>query len=164
MPDTKQEFIVREISKYNWNILERIQGREKTKLFNSLATELKKTFSKKEINIWTFNSATAGGGVADLLDAFTSLSREKSINWHWFVIRVKRKSKFFKSTKIFHNVLQGNKDIRITDGVFKDYLKGIEFNIGALKNLFNSAAKGKYKIPDIILVHDPQPHGAISPF
>jgi trehalose synthase len=156
MPETKQEFIIREIPEYNWSILERLQGRKRTKLFNSFASQLKKTFSKKEIEIWTFNSAAAGGGVADLLDAFCSLSKEKNINWRWFVI--KGDENFFKSTKIFHNILHGKKDLKASNGILRNYLKGIEFNVKILKNfLLPLAEKGRYKIPDIILVHDPQP-------
>ncbi len=150
------ELMVRKIPKYNWEQIDKFYGKKKTKSLIHYADKLKKTLGKKNIEIWTFNSATSGGGVADLLDALLSLSKKHGINWHWFVI--KGNSAFFNSTKIFHNVLHGNKKIKITNQILKNYLQGTRSNVRGLQRvLLKSAHTEKIKIPDIVLVHDPQP-------
>ena len=91
------------------------------------------------------NSTAYGGGVAEILHNLIPLIRSLGIDVRWFVIE--GTDEFFKVTKSFHNALQGNKELKLTEGMKKLYL---DINERNSKDLDLS-------VFDYVVVHDPQP-------
>lgn len=91
------------------------------------------------------NSTSFGGGVAEILHNLVPLMRDVGIDARWFVIE--GTNEFFNVTKSFHNALQGNKELRLTDEMKELYL---EINKKNAEDLDLSPF-------DYILIHDPQP-------
>jgi len=91
------------------------------------------------------NSTAYGGGVAEILHNLIPLMRSLGIDVRWFVIE--GTDEFFKVTKSFHNALQGNKELKLTEGMKKLYL---DINERNSKDLDLS-------VFDYVVVHDPQP-------
>lgn len=94
------------------------------------------------------NSTFEGGGVAEMLRSLVPLARSLGIDARWYAIR--GHDDFFKVTKKFHNMLQGQ-DLSISlDEIFGEYLANIKDN-----------ARNTAITADMIVVHDPQPAALI---
>ena len=107
--------------------------------------ELKQLAAPLEGRGWAnVNSTMVGGGVAEMLQRVIPLARALGINAEWNVI--KGNENFFKVTKKFHNLLQGEFQPISLDEIFGSYLQTIDEN--ARNNLLAS---------DLVVVHDPQP-------
>ncbi|USH00763.1 glycosyltransferase [Thermococcus argininiproducens] len=91
------------------------------------------------------NSTSFGGGVAEILHNLVPLMRNIGLDTKWFVIE--GTNEFFNVTKSFHNALQGNKDLRLTEDMKSLY---IEINKRNAQEFDPSAF-------DYLLIHDPQP-------
>ncbi|AHF81302.1 trehalose synthase [Thermococcus paralvinellae] len=91
------------------------------------------------------NSTAYGGGVAEILHSLIPLMRSLGIETRWFVIE--GTDEFFKVTKSFHNALQGNKELKLTEDMKKLYLDINKKN----------SEDFDLSVFDYVVVHDPQP-------
>ncbi|NJE09211.1 glycosyltransferase [Thermococcus sp. M39] len=96
-------------------------------------------------SIANVNSTAYGGGVAEILHNLIPLMRSLGIDARWFVIE--GTDEFFKVTKSFHNALQGNKELKLTEEMKKLYLSVNEKN----------SKDFDLSVFDYVVVHDPQP-------
>ncbi|ASJ05077.1 trehalose synthase [Thermococcus barossii] len=96
------------------------------------------------------NSTPYGGGVAEILSNLVPLMNDIGIMTEWWVIE--GNDEFFNVTKTFHNALQGNKDLKLTQEMTNLYLKTNEENA-------KSAELSEF---DYVLIHDPQPAALID--
>ncbi len=95
------------------------------------------------------NSTAYGGGVAEILHNLIPLMRNLGIDAKWFVIE--GSDEFFNVTKTFHNALQGNKELKLTQEMKDIYLRVNKKNA---ENLDLSQ--------DFVIIHDPQPAALID--
>ena len=106
----------------------------------------------KGISVVHVNSTLKGGGVAEILRSLVPLFNLVGINCRWEVIQ--GTEKFFRTTKLFHNLLQGlilkNKK-NITQDMLDEYRRVNEENIRRI-NLSS----------DVVVIHDPQPAALIK--
>jgi trehalose synthase len=94
------------------------------------------------------NSTRFGGGVAEMLHRLVPLFGELGVNTRWEVLE--GSPLFYKTTKSFHNTLQGERGI-VTPNMYKEYEKVNKQNS---KNLnFDS---------DAAIIHDPQPAALVK--
>ncbi len=91
------------------------------------------------------NSTPYGGGVAEILGNLVPLMRDIGVDTKWLVIE--GSEEFFNVTKKFHNALQGNKDLKLTEDMKDLYIK---------TNKKNSEDFDLSSF-DYVLIHDPQP-------
>jgi len=91
------------------------------------------------------NSTSFGGGVAEILHNLIPLMRDVGLDARWFVIE--GTDEFFNVTKSFHNALQGNKELRLTEDMKHLYIETNRKN----------AADVDLGSFDYVLIHDPQP-------
>lgn len=91
------------------------------------------------------NSTSFGGGVAEILHNLVPLMRDVGLDARWFVIE--GTDEFFNVTKSFHNALQGNKGLRLTEDMKHLYIETNRKNAGDVD-------LGSF---DYVLIHDPQP-------
>ncbi len=91
------------------------------------------------------NSTAYGGGVAEILHNLIPLMRDVGLDARWLVIE--GTDEFFNVTKSFHNALQGNKELRLTEDMKKLYIETNKKNAGD----FDLSGF------DYVLIHDPQP-------
>lgn len=94
------------------------------------------------------NSTSFGGGVAEILHRLVPLMRDIGLDVEWKVIT--GSDEFFRTTKAFHNALQGM-DVALTQDMKKTYLFHNEMNSKKLS--FDH---------DFVVVHDPQPAAIIT--
>ncbi|MFH1846309.1 MAG: glycosyltransferase [Candidatus Omnitrophota bacterium] len=94
------------------------------------------------------NSTRYGGGVAEMLHRLVPMFEELGITTRWEVI--KGSELFYKTTKSFHNALQGDEQY-ITPEMYEEYKKVNDDN---LKEMDLRA--------DIAVIHDPQPAAFIK--
>lgn len=95
------------------------------------------------------NSTFSGGGVAEMLRSAVPLARGLGIDARWYVIE--GSEEFFRVTKKFHNLLQGQDQPISLDEIFGAYLDTIEEN-----------ARNAHIVSDLIEIHDPQPTAMIT--
>jgi len=125
-------------------------GRKKVKDYREIIGEnvesiQEKAESLKGGTLANVNSTSFGGGVAEILHNLIPLMRDVGIDARWFVIE--GTDEFFNVTKSFHNALQGNKELRLTESMRQIYVGVNRENAGDVDlNTF-----------DYVLVHDPQP-------
>ncbi len=125
-------------------------GRKKLKDYREIIGEnvesiQEKAESLKGGTLANVNSTSFGGGVAEILHNLIPLMRDIGIDARWFVIE--GTDEFFNVTKSFHNALQGNKELRLTESMRRIYVGVNRENAGDVDlNTF-----------DYVLVHDPQP-------
>ncbi len=125
-------------------------GRKKLKDYREIIGEnvesiQEKAESLKGGTLANVNSTSFGGGVAEILHNLIPLMRDVGIDARWFVIE--GTDEFFNVTKSFHNALQGNKELRLTESMRQIYVGVNRENAGDVDlNTF-----------DYVLVHDPQP-------
>ncbi|ASA77999.1 trehalose synthase [Thermococcus sp. 5-4] len=96
------------------------------------------------------NSTAYGGGVAEILSNLVPLMNDIGIRAEWWVLE--GSDEFFNVTKSFHNALQGNKNLKLTEEMKNLYIKTNEEN----------AQKTDLTEFDYVLVHDPQPAALIE--
>ncbi len=92
------------------------------------------------------NSTRQGGGVAEILDWMIPLMRELGLDASWEVIE--GNPEFFKTTKAFHNGLQGN-EVGFSRHMIETYEETVAGNAERLRPILESA--------DFVIIHDPQP-------
>ena len=94
------------------------------------------------------NSTRYGGGVAEMLHRLIPLFKELGIETRWEVL--KGTELFYKTTKNFHNALQGDQQV-ISPEMFEEYKRINKENAGEL--VLDS---------DFVVIHDPQPAAFIE--
>jgi len=94
------------------------------------------------------NSTRLGGGVAEMLQSLIPMFNELGIKSNWDVIN--GSGLFYKTTKAFHNALQGEEQ-NITPEMYEEYLKVNRENASNIS--FHD---------DVIIIHDPQPAAFIK--
>jgi len=99
------------------------------------------------IRMLNVNSTRQGGGVAEILQRLLPLLEELEVKTRWEVVT--GSEVFYKTTKSFHNALQGTKQ-RITAEMYEAYL---ECNRENAKRLNLDA--------EVTMIHDPQPAALI---
>ncbi len=99
------------------------------------------------IRMLNVNSTRQGGGVAEILQRLLPLLDELEVKTRWEVVT--GSEVFYKTTKSFHNALQGTKQ-RITAEMYEAYL---ECNRENAKRLNLDA--------EVTMIHDPQPAALI---
>ncbi|MEX1997805.1 MAG: glycosyltransferase [Candidatus Andersenbacteria bacterium] len=103
--------------------------------------------------IWHINSATQGGGVAELLRSQVALEQGLGLNSIWLVIRP-ADPHFFVVTKKIHNGLQGD-TTPPTRTEWKLYAAESQRFAQALEE------QGRLNPANLIIAHDPQPLAAV---
>lgn len=98
------------------------------------------------IKVVHVNSTRYGGGVAEILHKLVPMMVELGIDASWEVIE--GDATFFKTTKGFHNALQGN-EVEMPESWLRDYEETNRKNAENLRENLSSA--------DIVFIHDPQP-------
>lgn len=106
---------------------------------------LEKAERVKGATFTNVNSTSFGGGVAEILHNLIPLMRDVGLDARWFVIE--GTDEFFNVTKSFHNALQGNKELRLTEDMKRLYIETNRKNAGDVD-------LGSF---DYVLIHDPQP-------
>ncbi len=119
---------------------EAIIGSVATMKLQQLARDL------KGANVVHVNSTRQGGGVAEILDWMIPLMRELGLNASWEVIE--GNPEFFKTTKAFHNGLQGN-EVGFSRHMIETYEETVAGNAERLRPILEKA--------DFVIIHDPQP-------
>ena len=99
-------------------------------------------------SILHINSTRVGGGVAEILNRLIPLFNELGIKADWDVIS--GSPLFYKTTKSFHNALQGDR-VCISPEMYSEFVKTNKEN-----------AKNISFDYDVVVIHDPQPAGFIT--
>jgi trehalose synthase len=111
--------------------------------------EIEKYFSKlQNKKIIHINSTSEGGGVAQILHSLVPLLKNGKANCSWYKMRAKKE--FFEVTKKIHNIIQGDGE-KLTKKEEEIYLE-------TSKKLAEELKKKKF---DLLVIHDPQPLGAL---
>ena len=99
------------------------------------------------------NSTKVGGGVAEILSWLTPLMNELGCQASWEVIE--GNEPFFRTTKSFHNGLQGN-TVALPQSMLDVYESTVAENAERLRPVLQDA--------DVVFVHDPQPAALLKHF
>lgn len=99
-------------------------------------------------SILHINSTRVGGGVAEILNRFIPMFNELGIKADWNVIT--GSPLFYKTTKSFHNALQGQR-ISISPEMYSEFIKTNKENAKTIPFDY-----------DVVVIHDPQPAGFIT--
>ncbi len=100
------------------------------------------------------NSTRVGGGVAEILYKMVPLMQALQLDTYWEVLE--GNEEFYKCTKAFHNIFQGNKSLFPNAQLLNIYEKTNAQNSEKLRSLLQEA--------DFVFIHDPQPLALISHF
>jgi trehalose synthase len=121
------------------------------KIIGDVRTEriIEKAKPLKNLFVSHCNSTLYGGGVAEILDPLTLLSNNLGIKTEWRVIH--GTPDFFSVTKKFHNALQGDRSLHLTD------LKKEIYEWVMKKNSIRNRTDH-----DFMVIHDPQPLALID--
>jgi trehalose synthase len=92
------------------------------------------------------NSTRVGGGVAEILSWLIPLMNELGLETSWEVVT--GSSEYYKTTKTFHNGLQGN-EVILPQHMLDIYEQTVTENAEKLRANLESA--------DFVFIHDPQP-------
>ena len=105
--------------------------------------------------LWNVNSTPRGGGVAELLAALIPYDRGAGVDERWLVIE--GSPEFFAITKKIHTLLHGvaPDGSEITPVERRAYEQAMARNSAALLD--------QVKPGDVVLLHDPQTAGLVSP-
>lgn len=98
--------------------------------------------------IWMINSASRGGGVAEMLGQMVSLLRELGLDTRWVVLRPDRRE-FFDLTKHLHNLIHGEGRAKLSAEEHDLYVSTSRAGAEELKRIVGP--------DDVLVVHDPQP-------
>jgi len=92
------------------------------------------------------NSTKEGGGVAEILKWLVPLMNDFGLNARWEIIE--GNDEYFKTTKSFHNGLQGRPTV-LSKSMQQAYEGTVEENANRLRPILEEA--------DFVIIHDPQP-------
>ena len=92
------------------------------------------------------NSTKEGGGVAEILNWLIPVMNELGLDASWEVIN--GNEEYFRTTKSFHNGLQGNPTV-LSPMMKQAYEDTVEENAQRLRPILEEA--------DFVIIHDPQP-------
>ncbi|WIV65805.1 glycosyltransferase [Natrialbaceae archaeon AArc-T1-2] len=106
------------------------------------------TATLEDARILHLNSTATGGGVAELLRSIVPLCRDLGLDDNWLVMDAG--DDFFEVTKAIHNGLQGSES-PLTEAMKATYREVNERNAAELEKTY-----------DVVVIHDPQPLGAIE--
>lgn len=101
----------------------------------------------KGISVTHVNSTSTGGGVVEILRSLVPLFRLVGIPCRWEVMQ--GTDKFFRTTKLFHNLLQGlslKGGQKLTQDMLDEYRRINDENM-----------KKVDLASDVVIIHDPQP-------
>jgi len=105
--------------------------------------------------VWTVNSTSRGGGVAEMLWSLVAYARGAGVNARWTVIE--GSEDFFRTTKRIHNMLHGSEGDGLGLGAEDE---SVYLGVGAE----NARELGRLVRPtDVVLLHDPQTGGLVAP-
>jgi len=118
-------------------------------LSNGISKEIEQ-LSKglKGLKVFHVNATPRGGGVAEILRSLVPLMKGVGLDARWYTIPPR--NNFFEITKKMHNALQGKK-----------YKFPFEARKKYIFHMARSAELMRDMRPDIWVIHDPQPAGAI---
>ncbi len=102
----------------------------------------------KGVNVFHVNSTAQGGGVAEILKNLVPLMKGVGIKASWYTIPAH--DSFFNITKKIHNASQGGND-ELSQKEKEDYLSYTKHIANLMEDM----------TPDIWIIHDFQPAGAI---
>jgi trehalose synthase len=119
---------------------EQVVGRAPISQLYQLAERL------KNATVVHVNSTKEGGGVAEILNWLIPMMNELGLKASWEVIQ--GRDDYFKTTKAFHNGLQGNA-IHLTKSMISAYEDTVAENAAKLRPILEEA--------DFVFIHDPQP-------
>jgi trehalose synthase len=146
---------LREIPVYSRSVdrFEPIVGEAHLADVRSGAGELRRKLAGR--TIWTVNSTAAGGGVAEMHRALLGYCRDMGIETRWLV--VSGPPEFFRLTKRIHNALHGSEgDASPLGGdEHRTYESVLDENVSEMNGLVRPG--------DVVILHDPQTAGMISP-
>lgn len=131
-----------------WQAYEDLLGREVIEEIHALAKPL------QGLKVVHINSTLEGGGVAEILAKMVPLQRELGLHVDWDVIQ--GVEAFFECTKLFHNLLQGNFEQKLTPELLHVYEEITANNAKRWETLLHEA--------DFVFIHDPQPLALIKHF
>ncbi len=100
------------------------------------------------------NSTKEGGGVAEILSEIVPLSQELGLDVEWRAIQ--GGDSFFRCTKLFHNLLQGQNSPPPDRDLLQAYETTNQKNAADWKEVLQNA--------DVVFIHDPQPLALIQHF
>jgi trehalose synthase len=105
--------------------------------------------------VWNVNSTARGGGVVELLRPLVGYARGAGVDVRWLVIDAT--PALFKVTKRLHNRLHGSEGDggALDERAHKVYESVLAENAAAISR--------QVRAGDIVIVHDPQPAGLVSP-
>ncbi|MFQ5897303.1 MAG: glycosyltransferase [Candidatus Methylomirabilia bacterium] len=151
--------LVREATEFDLPGLQALAGVPALTRLRRLARRLHLAFHGRtgQTTVWHINSSAAGGGVADILSFLVPFSTEVGVATRWLVIG--GDEGFFQTTKAFHNALQGNPGVEITEQMLAHYQRIVTANAQTLEELIRQQ---EWSPPDVIVFHDPQPAGLIA--
>ncbi|MFQ5792708.1 MAG: glycosyltransferase [Acidobacteriota bacterium] len=150
---------VREPAEFDLQGLQALVGAAALARLRRLARRLHLAFDGRtgQTSVWHINSSGVGGGVADILNFLVPFSTQLGVPTRWLVIG--GDEWFFQITKAFHNALQGNPEVEITEEMLAHYQRISAVNARMLDRLI---AEPHWSRPDVVVFHDPQPAGLIS--
>lgn len=102
----------------------------------------------KGLKVFHVNATPRGGGVAEILRSLVPLMKGVGLDARWYTIPPR--NNFFEITKKMHNALQGKK-----------YKFPFEARKKYIFHMARSAESMRDMKPDVWVIHDPQPAGAI---
>ncbi len=107
----------------------------------------------KGMKVVHVNSTKEGGGVAEILSKMVPLMQALGLDASWETIE--GNGEFFRCTKMFHNLLQGDTSDHLDDSLLRAYEQVNGTNAKKL-TMLDSA--------DFVFIHDPQPLALITHF
>ena len=104
--------------------------------------------------VWNISATATGGGVAEMLHTLLGYLRAAGVNARWLVLD--GDEEFFAVTKRLHNAVHGLGDPSgLGPGAHMIYQRALDRNLPALLDMIRSQ--------DLVLLHDPQSAGLLSP-
>lgn len=157
-PTLQQPPVVRSTPAFDLDGLEALVGTPAIDRLHRLVQQVNRLYHNGDgpMTVWHVNSSGFGGGVADILNYLVPLSSQVGVRSQWMVLG--GDARFFTITKAFHNALQGNPHVHITDEMLDYYWHVIATNASALEGLVDRQGGPD---PAVIVLHDPQPLGLI---
>jgi trehalose synthase len=101
--------------------------------------------------VWMVNSASHGGGVAEMLPPLLTLMRDLGVDARWLVMETDEQA-YFRLTKRLHNLIHGQGDPSLDDEDRELYARVSRETADAIADHLEPG--------DVLVVHDPQPAGA----
>jgi trehalose synthase len=103
--------------------------------------------------VWMINSASQGGGVAEMLPSLINILRQVGLEINWGVIGTEEQD-FFDLTKKIHNLIHGQGKAYFSEDERRLFEQVNKENAEHLLTML--------KPEDIVIVHDPQPIAMVT--